>query len=212
MDIKGLVVSTRERIDALTLRERALLFGAIVVVSYTLIVVGLIHPLELRERTIAQSLVTIHNETARTDDKLDALLAPKTRALERAKLKVLTAKVSVLKKRLTGLAAGLVPAREMPALMRRVLAQAPGVTLVALVNHATVPVRRTPKSRPFLYRHEMTVAVRGRYIALVRYLRVLAHTKRRVLWGRVTLTADHYPYSMLRLHIYTLSARRALLR
>ena len=212
MDIKGLVASTQERIDALTLRERGLLFGAIVVVTYTLIVVGLIHPLERQERGIAQSLVTTRAATARANQKLDVLLAPKTRVRELAKLKELTAKMNVLKVRLAGLAAGLVPPHDMPALMRRVLAEVPGVTVVALVNHATVPVRRTPKSQPFLYRHEMTIAVRGRYAALVHYLIVLAHTKRRVLWGRVTLTANHYPYSTLRFHIYTLSARRALLR
>jgi len=212
MDIKGLVASMKERIDTLTLRERGLLFGAIVVVTYTLIIVTLIHPLERRERTIAQNLATAHTETARINHEFDTLLAPKTRARERVELKSLTAQVNTLKTRLAKLTAGLVPPHDMPALMRRVLAEVPGVTLVALVNHATVPIRRTPKSRPFLYRHEMTIAVRGPYLALVRYLAVLSTTKRRVLWGQVTLTADHYPYSTLRFHIYTLSARRALLR
>ncbi len=212
MGIKAVIGSAQERIDALSLRERGLLFTAIVVVTYTLIVIGLIHPLETREQIIAQSLVTTRTQTAVVDHKLDAILAPATRARQIARLKALTARVVVLKARLNGLAGGLVAPHNMPALMRRVLAQAPGVTLLALVNHPTVPIRHSPKSRPFLYRHEMTVAVRGSYAALVRYLAILAHTRKHVLWGQVTLNADRYPYSTLRLHIYTLSGRRALLR
>lgn len=212
MDIKAFIVSTQERVDALSLRERGLLFAAIVVISYTVIIIGLIRPLESQERAIAQSLAATRAQTAIVDHKLDAILAPATRARQLARLRGLTARIAALKARLHGLAGGLVAPRDMPALMRRVLAQAPGVTLLALVNHPTVAIRRSPKSRPFLYRHEMTVSVRGPYAALVRYLKILAHTRKHVLWGRVTLQADRYPYSTLWLHIYTLSGRRALLR
>ena len=212
MAIKAFIVSTQERVDALSLRERGLLFAAIVVITYTLIIVGLIRPLESQERTIAHSLAATRTQTAVVDHKLEAILAPATRARQMARLKSLTARIVALKARLHGLAGGLVAPRDMPALMRRVLAQAPGVTLLALVNHPTVAIRRSPKSRPFLYRHEMTVVVRGPYAALVHYVTILAHTRKHVLWGQVTLQADGYPYSTLRLHIYTLSGRRALLR
>ncbi len=212
MGIKAFIVSTQERVNALSLRERGLLFAAIVVVSYTVIIVGLIRPLESREQAIADSLAAARVQTAVVDRKLDNILTPATRARQMARLKVLTAQVALLKARLHGLAGGLVAPRDMPALMRRVLAQAPGVMLLALANHPTVAIRRSPKSRPFLYRHEMTVSVRGSYAALVHYLVALAHTRKHVLWGRVTLKADRYPYSTLRLHIYTLSGRRALLR
>ncbi|HUW97635.1 MAG TPA: hypothetical protein VMV40_02175 [Acidiferrobacter sp.] len=212
MDIKAVIASAKERIDTLTLRERGLLFAAIVVVTYTLVLVGLIHPLERQERAIQKNLVAARTQTARINHELDMLLAPKTRAQQMVRLKKLTAQVDVLKVGLAKLTAGLVSSRDMPALMHRVLAEVPGVMLVGLVNHATVPIRRTPKSPPFLYRHEMTLVVRGPYSALVRYLAILGSTKRRVLWGRVALTADHYPYSTLRLHIYTLSVGRALLR
>lgn len=212
MDIKTRIASMAERVDALTLRERALLFGAIVIVTYTVLVVGFLRPLEHREHTIAQGLATANTATAHINAKLDRLLAPKTQAREIRQFKKLSAEVAAMKAQLAGLAAGLVAPRDMPALMRRVLAEVPGVTLTALIDHPTVAVRRTPKSRPFLYRHEMTVIVQGRYAALTHYVTVLAHTRRRVLWGRVSLTADRYPNATLKLHIYTLSARRALLR
>lgn len=212
MDIRASVVSMGERVDSLSLRERGLLFAAMVVVTYALIIVGLIHPLETQESAIAQKLTATRAQTAVVDHQLDAILAPATRDLQMARLKALRTRIAELKTRLHGLTGGLVPPRDMPALMRRILAQAPGVTLLSLANRPTVAIRRSPKSRPFLYRHEMTISVRGSYVALVQYLALLAHTRRHVLWGRVALTADHYPDSTLRLHIYTLSGRRALLR
>lgn len=212
MDSKAAWSSALERVDGLTLRERLLLFGAFVVVTYTAIVVGLIRPLEHKAQGVASRLAAAHSQTAAIDVRLDRVLAPAAQVREAAIQRRLTRRVAKLKNHLGRLTAGLVPAHDMPALMRHVLAAAPGVTLVSLVNHATVPIRRSPKSRPFLYRHEMTLVVRGSYPALVHYLTALTQTKRRVLWGRVTLAAHHYPFSTVRLHLYTLSAREALLR
>ncbi len=212
MGIKAQVAALEERIDALSLRERVLLFAAIVVVTYALVALALIRPLEHREQDIAARLRATRAQTAATERTLETLLAPKAQARELADLRALRAEVARLRARVKGLAAGLVPARAMPGLMRHVLSEAPGVALMALTTPPPKAIRNTPQSAPFLYRHEIRVVVRGRYTALVRYLALLAHQKRRVLWGRVALKADRYPDSTLTLHIYTLSARRALLR
>ncbi len=212
MSLKTQLLSIQERIDALTLRERILLFAAIVVVTYALMVMAAIRPLEGRASAATANLDSLRAKTRQIDARLDAILAPGTRAREAAELKALARKVRVLKAHLAHLAAGLVPARDMPALLRQVLARSPGVTVVALVDRQVMAVRRSPKGKPFLYRHEMTLVVRGTYGALLRYLTVLAHTKRHVLWGRVTLTTDRYPFSTVRLRVYTLSTHEALLR
>lgn len=211
MTVKAWFASWHERIDALTLRERVLLFAAIVTVTYGLVVAAAIRPLEARAGAVKADLVRVHAKTAALDARLDTLLAPDTRARERAQLRTLGSKIRVLKKRLARLTGALIPAREMPALLRGVLARTPGVTLVALTDKGTMAMRRNPKSKPFLYRHEMVLAVRGPYPALLRYLTALAHTKRHVLWGRVTLMAGRYPFSTLRLRVYTLSSHEALL-
>ncbi len=212
MSVKAQWLALQERIDALTLRERILLFAAIVAVTYGLIVVAAIHPLENRARVVEADLAATHAKTRQIAATLDTLLAPGTRAREAAALKALTRKVGVLKARLARLTAGLVPARDMPALLRHVLARSPGVTLVALIDRRTTAVRRNPKDKPFLYRHEMTIVVRGPYAPLLRYLTALARSKRHVLWGRVALTADRYPVSTIRLRVYTLSTHEALLQ
>ncbi len=211
MTVGAWISSWQERIDALTLRERVLLFAAIVAVTYGLVVIAAIHPLEARARTVKAELAEVHAKTIAVDTRLDTLLAPGTRARERAQLEMLGSKIRVLKRRLARLTGALIPAREMPALLREALARTPGVTLVALTDEGTTAMRRNPKSKPFLYRHEMVLAVRGPYPALVRYLAALAHTRKHVLWGRVTLKAGGYPFSTLRLRVYTLSAHEALL-
>ncbi len=211
MNVKALFATGQERIDALTLRERILLFAAIVAVTYGLVVAVAIHPLEVRAQVVKTDLVKTRAQTAVVNTRLETLLAPGTRAREHAERKTLSRQIRVLRRRLARLTGALVPAREMPALLREVLARTPGVTLVALTNRGTIAMRRSPKAKPFIYRHEMALVVRGPYRALVHYLTALAHTKRHVLWGRVTLTADHYPFSTLRLRVYTLSSHEALL-
>lgn len=212
MDLKAAIRPTAERVDALTLRERILLFAAALALVYTAIVVGLIHPLMRREHAIAMRLTVVHAQTAKVDRALNRVLAPTLRGHERAALKRLKGQVGALKGALTTLAAGLVPARAMPALMRRVLAQAPGVMTLALQNAPAIAIRGRGHHVPLLYRHEMTVTVRGRYAALVHYLTLLATLRQRLLWGPVALTANRYPYSTLTVHIYTLSTRRAWLQ
>jgi len=212
MDLKALWRRNQERIDALTLRERVLLFSALVALTYTAVFMGFIRPLEHKAQAAARALAVAHRQTQVFEYAFEHVLDPKTRLREAAQRAALLTQVAHLKERLHLLTNGLVPAHDMPALMHHVLVEVPGVTLLALVNHAAVPISRTPKSRPFLYRHEMTIVVRGPYRDLTHYLTVLAHTKRRILWGRVMLTADRYPFSTVSLHIYTLSAREALLQ
>ncbi len=212
MTLGAYLTSVQERVDALTLRERLLLFAAIVVVTYTVIIMALIRPLEQQAGAVGARLAHVHAQTRILGTQVDAVLAPEAQAREAAELRSLRGRIAVLKRRLGRLTASLVPARDMPALLRRILARTPGVTLIALKDQGVVAVRRSPKARPLLYRHSFMLIVRGPYAALVRYLAAMAHTRKRILWGRVTLRANHYPFSTLTLHVYTLSTHEAFLQ
>jgi len=55
------------------------------------------------------------------------------------------------------------------------------------------------------YKHGMVIEVRGRYADIVSYLRALENLPWKVFWGQITLVAEGYPKSRVRLVIYTLS-------
>lgn len=58
------------------------------------------------------------------------------------------------------------------------------------------------------YKHGMVIEVRGRYADIVGYLRSLENLPWKVFWGQVTLVAEDYPKSRVRLVIYTLSLKQ----
>ena len=58
------------------------------------------------------------------------------------------------------------------------------------------------------YKHGMVIEVRGRYTDIVAYLRALENLPWKLFWGQVTLVAEDYPKSRVRLVVYTLSLKQ----
>ncbi len=201
-----------EWVDGLPLRQRALVFALALAVVYGSVYGLLIGPLRRHERAITVTLRVVQKRTQATDQQMRHFVNPKAHARALARLKALKGDVQALKKRLAHLAGGLVPPRDMTGLVQHVLRQSPGVMILQLQNAPPVAVAPREKGAPILYRHTLVVVVRGRYGALVDYLQRLARQKQRVLWGPFKLTAGRYPFSTIRLQLYTLSLKRALLR
>lgn len=211
MDLKTLLKPTFDRIDALTLRERVLIFIAGVAVLYLVVIMGLIQPLARQEMQIAQKINLAHQNIAQTDASLNSLISPAVQAQDQAQLAHLQQRVHHLQKHLGATNGAFVPPRDMVGLVRGLLVYTPGVVLVRLVNKPAIPIRKSPKGPVLAYRHVLSLVIRGRYPAIVHYLTLLAQRRPRVLWGRFSLTAT-YPYSTVHLRVYTLSLQQALLR
>ena len=131
------------RVDALSLRERVLLFLAVVAVLYVLWDQVLMAPLE-RERRAAQA--AIEQATARIA-ALDAEAAAIVRrhredpnAPLRARERELRAAIAEADGRLAELTVGLIAPREMARVLEAVLARDAGLRLVRLENRGRRPL------------------------------------------------------------------------
>ena len=204
--------STVEWVDALPLRQRGLVFALALSVVYGSIYGLLIGPLQRHEHTLSASLHALQKRTRATDRQLRHFVNPVAHARALARLQALKVRVRLLRRSLSHLAGGLVPPRDMTAVVRHVLRGSPGLLITRLQNLPAVTIAPHTKGAPVLYRHTLIVVIRGPYPALAGYLERLARQKQRVLWGSFRLKADHYPYSTIRLSLYTLSLKRALLR
>lgn len=56
-----------------------------------------------------------------------------------------------------------------------------------------------------LYKHGMTIQVKGRYWDIVRVLQTIENQPRKILWGDVNLSIDKYPLSIAEITIYTVN-------
>lgn len=80
--------------------------------------------------------------------------------------------------------------------------QAPNTAAAAFVQPGTAA------TAPSLYRHGVELTLDGGFADLLSYLRTLEAMPQRLLWGSVELRVEHYPRSLLKLRLYTVSRDR----
>jgi len=230
--VKAWLQGLAARVDALSLRERALLFLAVIAVLYLLWEQALMAPLE-RERRAAQA--AIGQATARIA-ALDAEAAAIVRrhredpnAPLRARERELRAAIAEVDARLAELTVGLIAPREMARVLEAVLARDAGLRLVRLENRGRRPLL-APRAQepaeqgqereaaggpaaaaggegalPRIWRHDVRLELEGSFLAALRYLKALERLDRRFFWDGVVVQVERYPKARVRIDVHTLS-------
>ena len=128
------------RIDAMTVRERVLIFGAISVVFLVLVNALLLDPLALRDKAVQQQMHQTQEKTALLNAQLQALMARANEdpdAALQTRLQALREQAERSGKTLTDIQSGLVPPQRMTAMLEDILRRNHALHLVAL---KTLPV------------------------------------------------------------------------
>lgn len=205
-----------ERLDARSLRERALVFGAGVAIIYMAWQALLMDPLALRARLAEQHLADARRQTAVLGEAGSASIQDPAVAAA-ARNRVLSGRLAALDAELHALAQGYVAPDRMTELLRELLAGQQGLKLVSLTNlpveslsQAAGPAGPTPIAEgdrgPFL--HPVEIVVDGDYASVLAYLRALETLPWRIHWRRIELVAGEYPANRVRIVIGALSLSR----
>lgn len=208
-----------ERVDQLSLRERALIFGAGVALIYVAWQALLMDPATVRARAAEQRLVEIRRRGQLTDEVgLAAAQDPAVAAASRNR--ALAQRLREVDAELSSAAQGYVAPERMTQLLRGLLAGQQGLRLVSLRNlpaeslsrpaagaaepagTAGAPPAATDRG-PFL--HPVEVVVEGDYLSIVNYLHELERLPWRIHWQRLELLAGEYPSNRVRIVIGALS-------
>lgn len=122
------------KFDGLSLRERALLFAAVLAVVITAWNVTLMDGLTVRERALTSEVTALQTSLAATSHATADLIEsdPTTRAL--ARLTERQAALDAINARLVAESAGLIPPSQMVQVIRDVLGRQDGLVLVSLKN------------------------------------------------------------------------------
>jgi MSHA biogenesis protein MshJ len=198
-----------ERIDALSLRERVLIFIAAALVLIAFAYLGFISPLMERDKRLGREVARRQTELAMLQAQLQAM----ARASEmrpddanRAKLAGLQRQLAQLDEQIGEAASRFTSPGRMRDVLQEILARNPRLQLVDL---KTLPVDLFGHSdargpRP-IYRHAIELTVSGAYLDLYAYLRQLEGLSTRLYWRKADLAAGDYPKVVLKLTVYTLS-------
>ena len=224
-----------DRVDAMSLRERALIFLAIAMVLIMLVNSVLIDPLLVRHKKLQQQIAQTQEKANAMQTQIQALVKtwnvdPDT-AL-RTRLAQLREQSDQTGKTLEDIQSGLVPPQRMPALLEDILRHNRSLRLVAL---KTLPVKvlgepettaagktaaeadksaqaqKPATSDSIVYKHGVEITVEGGYLDLLRYLTEIESLPWHMFWGKADLDVQKYPKVTLTLRLYTLSLDKAWL-
>jgi MSHA biogenesis protein MshJ len=205
-----------ERLDALTLRERIIIFSAGVALVYIAWQWLLMDPLAARAKAAEQHLVDARRHTSMMD-QIGAASSLNPAMAAAARNRALAERLAALDAELSSVAQGYVAPERMTELLKELLSEQHGLKLVGLANlpvqSLSHPLAGAPDAPiaaddrgPFL--HPVEMVVEGDFGSVVAYLRALEALPWRIHWQQVELTAGEYPVNRVRIVIGALSLSR----
>lgn len=223
-------IALRDKIDALSVRERVMIFcaaaGSIAFITYSF----LLTPLFAREKALQTQIVQQQNNIGGIDAEITATVLAYVRdpdEASRARLAAIRNETLALTQNLRAMQSGLVAPEQVVPLLESMLRSHGRLRLVALdtlpvsavsdpvdepgAAEAAAPVPAAGKpaeaAKPVasLYRHGVRLTVRGNYLDMVSYLGALEAMPARFIWGKANLVVEEYPTSRLSVTVYTLS-------
>ncbi len=210
-----------ERIDAMTLRERAIVFAASALVLLFLGFALVINPLNDRMRGMTRDLQRKVADTRVLQEQVQAAInAPDDDpdAPRRAQIEDLKARIAQADAQLTEHQRGMVPPERIPNLLEEMLRRDRRLELVALrslpaVELFTDQAGNSEPAQPArnsirVYRHGVELTVSGGYFELLRYLDALEQLPYRMFWKNIDVATTDYPRITMKLTVYTLSFER----
>ncbi len=218
-----------EKIDALSLRERAVVFIGIVVVIFSIWDSFLISPMEAEQKILianlneknAERLVLVNRfqklmETSKENPDADNI----------AKLKILRSRLINVQADLELSTDSLVSPEDMPKILETVLHKIDGLTLLNLKSLGVSPVitkdeaeataannnnndkKLTADNLDNAYKHGLRIEISGDYLTTLNYLRSLEELEWGFFWDKFNLTVNEYPDANVVIEIFTLSLKQ----
>jgi len=226
--MKGPLLTMRTRIDALSLRERAIVFVSAAAVIVFLVFWTTLNPLYAQQGKLRALLNQQRNNIAGIDAEIGTTLQAYSAdpdAPNRLRLAALSAEAEAFGAKLRAVQEGLVAPDKMAPLLETILRANGRLRLVSLktlpsgdldsaggapAEAAPVPPSAKPgvpaaKPGGLLYRHGVELGMRGSYLDMIDFMAALESMPTQLFWGKAVLEVEEYPVARLTLSLYTLS-------
>lgn len=215
------------KFEALSQRERWLVFLAGAVVIYTLLNMLLISPITSKQNTLTGEITQSQTQITTLGEQIAALRQnPNTDvdAQNSQKIAQLKTELQQQNQTLANKQHELISPDNMPKVLSGLLQKNTGVRLIGMKTLATERVllndkneivadasadatsaQSVPNGHVLLYKHGLEMTIAGEYFDLMRYVQTLEHLPMRVMWSKADLHTKEYPQNELTITVYTLS-------
>ena len=203
--IAGLI----ERFDALSLRERAMIWVACLLLLLVIWYLAFLNPDMARERLLKSDIAAVQTRI----DALNAGIGEQasqassgSRHDDRRRLVSLNKRIADVGRSLEAYQSELIDPAQMATVMEEVLDRQHGLTLVRISNlDPEVLVANRIVGQNALYRHGLRIEIEGSYLAGLRYLQDLEALRWRLYWSLVDVDAGEWPGTRMVIEVSTLS-------
>lgn len=222
------------KFDALSVRERIMVFGASAVLMIFMVVYLFVDPLLTRRKALADTIAQRQQAVAAIDVEMAQRMAAHAgdpNQQDRIRLERIRQEVQQMRQALQSTQNGLVAPERIVPMLQQLLKQQANLRLVSLATlpsgamgqgghvatkaaasaPAVVPAGQSPadsepvKAPAVLYRHGVEIVLRGNYLDMVNYMDAVEAMPAHVFWGKVNMQVEQYPNATLSLTLYTLS-------
>ncbi|MGH8686102.1 MAG: hypothetical protein ACREVQ_00135 [Burkholderiales bacterium] len=213
--MKELIARYVARIDAATLRERAMIFAAAALLMIVMLNSALLAPLRARQQRLAADIERTETELRTIQAELQRVARERQvdpDAQNRARVQALRADIARLDATIVNDQRQFTPPDRMRTVLEEMLERNKRLHLLDL---KTLPVADLTPAQSGearrVFRHGLELTVSGSYLDLHAYLRALESAPTQLHWGKSEMSVSEYPVVTLKLIVYTLSFDQAWL-
>lgn len=221
----------QNRIDGLSLRERGIILGTILISIYFLFDSFIMRPLDLNQKNVHNNIVRTNTSIVALNVKLQQAVAASPgsqRQLKTQEVQRLRQENDRLDQELRRVTANLVTPQQMTTLLQQILEQTDGLHLRKVTSLGSSPLvldekpdtktdKKATKDKDdktendtdnpahTVYRHGLQIVFDGNFFATLEYLRKLERLKWNFIWDDIKFEVKQYPEATTTLSLYTIS-------
>lgn len=214
-----------EKIDALSLRERAIVLAGVIIVMFMLWDTFLLQPQVIEERKLLAALQLKRAEQAVLNIRLQELLKQDqvgSAAAGRGRLEELKQQLSQAEAEVKQSTSHLVDADKMAVILQTILSRSRGLELIEIKGLGVNPLIETTTDVAEIdesvntpaggldnaWKHGLVIRLEGDYMSTLNYIRELEALEWGFFWENIEYEVTEYPRGTLAITLYTLSLEK----
>lgn len=222
----------QNRIDGLTLRERAIVLAAILLAVYFVFETFVMEPIGINQKAVHSRIVQTNKQIAAMNIQMKKLLAASPGSQgqkDRQEIQRLKQEMARIDGELHEATASLVEPQQMAKLLQKVLAQTNGLRLGKVTSLGSSPLLQQQQSadkpagkntgkeanKPLrgstvgmVYKHGLQIEFNGDFLATLDYLKKLEQLEWNFFWDNIKFQVKDYPEATSVLTLYTISLNK----
>lgn len=211
------------KLEAMSLRERALIFAAVAVLLLSLFNMLLLEPMFAKQKAMRSEIAQQQKLMAAVQMQIAAMQqdnSPQTNRLNQLKQELAEGKAYLQSSR-----ERLVQPERMAQHIKDLLNKNRSLNLVSLQTMPVSPLLDTPpdtgneqglatgaQAENTVFKHGVQITLRGNYLELLQYLTALEKLPQQMYWAKAQMSVAQYPTAELTLILYTLSLDKTWLQ